>query len=150
MMGKVKNNTKKQAVLSLLNKNLETYFCDIPRCEIPDVEIEDDDDNKIYVYTPYDGEILTFNPQDSIKDIVKSLTCKIIKIKLTEDRNYELPYGVSVSLADYEKGGFFGATIHFPDFIYFYCADEDEDYLTLEGKVSDVIKKHQEDVKNMK
>lgn len=146
----VKSNTKKQAVLSLLNKNLETYFCDIPRCEIPDVEIEDDDDNKIYVYTPYDGEILTFNPQDSIKDIVKSLTCKIIKIKLTEDRNYELPYGVSVSLADYEKGGFFGATIHFPDFIYFYCADEDEDYLTLEGKVSDVIKKHQEDVKNMK
>ena len=146
----VKSNTKKQAVLSLLNKNLETYFCDIPRCEIPDVEIEDNDDNKIYVYTPYDGEILTFNPQDSIKDIVKSLTCKIIKIKLTEDRNYELPYGVSVSLADYEKGGFFGATIHFPDFIYFYCADEDEDYLTLEGKVSDVIKKHQEDVKNMK
>ena len=146
----VKSNTKKQAVLSLLNKNLETYFCDIPRCEIPDVEIEDDDDNKIYVYTPYDGEVLTFNPQDSIKDIVKSLTCKIIKIKLTEDRNYELPYGVSVSLADYEKGGFFGATIHFPDFIYFYCADEDEDYLTLEGKVSDVIKKHQEDVKNMK
>ena len=146
----VKSNTKKQAVLSLLNKNLETYFCDIPRCEIPDVEIEDNDDNKIYVYTPYDGEILTFNPQDSIKDIVKSLTCKIIKIKLTEDRNYELPYGVSVSLADYEKGGFFGATIYFPDFIYFYCADEDEDYLTLEGKVSDVIKKHQEDVKNMK
>ena len=146
----VKSNTKKQAVLSLLNKNLETYFCNIPRCEIPDVEIEDDDDNKIYVYTPYDGEILTFNPQDSIKDIAKELTCKIIKIKLTEDRNYELPYGVSVSLADYEKGGFFGATIHFPDFIYFYCADEDEDYLTLEGKVSDVIKKHQEDVKNMK
>lgn len=146
----VKSNTKKQAVLSLLNKNLETYFCDIPRCEIPDVEIEDDDDNKIYVYTPYDGEVLTFNPQDSIKDIVKSLTCKIIKIKLTEDRNYEVPYGVRVSLADYEKGGFFGATIHFPDFIYFYCADEDEDYLTLEGKVSDVIKKHQEDVKNMK
>ena len=150
MMGKVKSNTKKQAVLSLLNKNLETYFCDIPRCERPDAEIEDNDDNKIYVYTPYDGEVLTFNPQDSIKDIVKSLTCKIIKIKLTEDRNYELPYGVSVSLADYEKGGFFGATIHFPDFIYFYCADEDEDYLTLEGKVSDVIKKHQEDVKNMK
>lgn len=147
----IKSNTKKQAVLSLLNQNLETYFCDIPRCERPDVEIEDDDDNKIYVYTPYDGEILTFNPQDSIKNIVKSLTCQIIKIKLTEDRNYELPYGVSVSLADYEKGGFFGATIHFPDpFIYFYCADEDEDYLTLEGKVSDVIKKHQEDVKNMK
>ena len=146
----VKSNTKKQAVLSLLNKNLETYFCDIPRCEIPDVEIEDDDDNKIYVYTPYDGEILTFNPQDSIKDIVKSLTCKIIKIKLTEDRNYELPYGVSVSLADYEKGGFFGATIHFPDLIYFQCADEDDDYLTLEGQVLDVIKKHQEDVKNMK
>lgn len=146
----VKNNTKKQVVLSLLNKNLETYFCDIPRCERPDVEIEDNDDNKIYVYTPYDGEILTFNPQDSIKDIVKSLTCKIIKIKLTEDRNYELPYGVSVSLADYEKGGFFGATIHFPDLIYFQCADEDDDYLTLEGQVLDVIKKHQEDVKNMK
>ena len=146
----VKSNTKKQAVLSLLNKNLETYFCDIPRCERPDVEIEDDDDNKIYVYTPYDGEILTFNPQDSVKDIVKSLTCQIIKIKLTEDRNYELPYGVSVSLADYEKGGFFGATIHLPDLIYFQCLDEDDDYLTLEGQVSDVIKKHQEDVKNMK
>ena len=139
----VKSNTKKQAVLSLLNKNLETYFCNIPRCEIPDVEIEDNDDNKIYVYTPYDGEILTFNPQDSIKDIVKSLTCQIIKIKLTEDRNYELPYGVSVSLADYEKGGFFGATIHFPDLIYFQCADEDDDYLTLEGQVLDVIKKHE-------
>ena len=41
----VKSNTKKQAILSLLNKNLETYFCDIPRCERPDVEIEDDDDN---------------------------------------------------------------------------------------------------------
>ena len=99
----VKSNTKKQVILSLLNKNLETYFCDIPRCERPDVEIEDNDDNKIYVYTPYDGEILTFNPQDSIKDIVKSLTCKIIKIKLTEDRNYEVPYGVRVHLNDYEN-----------------------------------------------
>lgn len=146
----VKSNTKKQVILSLLNKNLETYFCDIPRCERPDVEIEDNDDNKIYVYTPYDGEILTFNPQDSIKDIVKSLTCKIIKIKLTEDRNYEVPYGVRVHLNDYENGGFFGATIHFPGLVYFQSADEDDDYLTLEGQVLDVIKKHQEDVKNMK
>lgn len=146
----VKSNTKKQAILSILNKNLETYFCDIPRCECPDVEIEDNDDNKIYVYTPYDGEILTFNPQDSVKDIVKSLTCKIIKIKLTEDRNYELPYGVRVSLADYDNGGFFGATIFFPGLIYFQCADENDDYLTLEGQVLDVIKKHQEDINNMK
>lgn len=146
----IKSNTKKQAVLSILNKNLETYFYDIPRCERPDVEIEDDDDNKIYVYTPYDGEILTFNPQDSIKDIVKELTCKIIKIKLTEDRNYELPYGVRVSLADYDNGGFFGATIFLPNLIYFQCADEDDDYLTLEGQVLDVIKKYQEDIKNMK
>ena len=145
----VKVNTKKQAISSLLNQNLETYFCDIPRCERPDVEVEDDDDNKIYVYTPYDGEILTFNPQDSVKDIVKELTCKIIKIKLTEDRNYELPYGVRVSLADYDNGGFFGATIFFPGLIYFQCADENDDYLTLEGQVLDVIKKYQEDVKNM-
>ena len=49
-----------------------------------------------------------------------------------------------VSLADYEKGGFFGATIHFPDLIYFQSADEDDDYLTLEGQVLDVIKKHEE------
>ena len=146
----VKSNTKKQEVLSLLNKNLETYFCDIPRCERPDVEVEDDDDNKIYVYTPYDGKVLTFNPQDSIKDIVKELTCKIIKIKLTEDRNYGFPYGVRVSLADYDNGGFFGATIYFPDLIYFQCADEDDDYLTFEGQVLDVIKKHEEDVNNMK
>ena len=146
----VKSSTKKQAVLSILNQNLETYFCDISRCERPDVEVEDEDDNKIYVYTPYDGEILTFNPQDSVKDIVKELTCKIIKIKLTEDRNYELPYGVRVSLADYDNGGFFGATIFFPGLIYFQCADEDDDYLTLEGQVLDVIKKHQEDVNNMK
>ena len=146
----VKVDTKKQAISSLLNQNLETYFCDIPRCERPDVEVEDDDDNKIYVYTPYDGEILTFNPQDSVKDIVKELTCKIIKIKLTEDRNYELPYGVRVSLADYDNGGFFGATIFFPGLIYFQCADENDDYLTLEGQVLDVIKKHQEDVNNMK
>ena len=146
----VKVNTKKKAISSLLNQNLETYFCDIPRCERPDVEIEDDDDNKIYVYTPYDGEILTFNPQDSVKDIVKELTCKIIKIKLTEDRNYELPYGVRVSLADYDNGGFFGATIFFPGLIYFQCADENDDYLTLEGQVLDVIKKHEEDVNNMK
>ena len=146
----VKVNTKKQAISSLLNQNLETYFCDIPRCERPDVEVEDDDDNKIYVYTPYDGEILTFNPQDSVKDIVKELTCKIIKIKLTEDRNYELPYGVRVSLADYDNGGFFGATIFFPGLIYFQCADEDDDYLTVEGQVLDVIKKHGEDVNNMK
>ena len=146
----VKVNTKKQEISSLLNQNLETYFCDIPRCERPDVEIEDDDDNKIYVYTPYDGEILTFNPQDSVKDIVKELTCKIIKIKLTEDRNYELPYGVRVSLADYDNGGFFGATIYFPNLIYFQCADENDDYLTLEGQVLDVIKKYQEDIKNMK
>ena len=146
----VKVNTKKQAISSLLNQNLETYFCDIPCCERPDVEVEDDDDNKIYVYTPYDGEILTFNPQDSVKDIVKELTCKIIKIKLTEDRNYELPYGVRVSLADYDNGGFFGATIFFPGLIYFQCTDEDDDYLTLEGQVLDVIKKHQEDINNMK
>ena len=146
----VQVNTKKKAISSLLNQNLETYFCDIPRCERPDVEIEDDDDNKIYVYTPYDGEILTFNPQDSVKDIVKELTCKIIKIKLTEDRNYELPYGVRVSLADYDNGGFFGATIFFPGPIYFQCADENDDYLTLEGQVLDVIKKHEEDVNNMK
>ena len=146
----VKVNTKKQAISSLLNQNLETYFCDIPRCERPDVEVEDDDDNKIYVYTPYDGEILTFNPQDSVKDIVKELTCKIIQIKLTEDRNYELPYGVRVSLADYDNGGFFGATIYFPNLIYFQCADENDDYLTLEGQVLDVIKKYQEDVNNMK
>lgn len=146
----VKVNTKKQAISSLLNQNLETYFCDIPRCERPDVEVEDDDDNKIYVYTPYDGEILTFNPQDSVKDIVKELTCKIIKIKLTEDRNYELPYGVRVSLADYDNGGFFGATIFFPGLIYFQCADENDDYLTLEGQVLDVIKKHQENINNMK
>lgn len=146
----VKVNTKKQAISSLLNQNLETYFCDIPGCERPDVEVEDDDDNKIYVYTPYDGEILTFNPQDSVKDIVKELTCKIIKIKLTEDRNYELPYGVRVSLADYDNGGFFGATIYFPNLIYFQCADENDDYLTLEGQVLDVIKKHEEDVNNMK
>lgn len=150
MMNKVKNNTKTQAILSLLNQNLETYFCDIPRCESPYVESDDKNDNSLYLYTPDGGEILTFNPQDSIKDIVKSLTCKIIKIKLTEDRNYELPYGVSVSLADYEKGGFFGATIHFPDLIYFYCLDEDDDYLTFEGQVLDVINKYQEDVKNMK
>ena len=146
----VQVNTKKKAISSLLNQNLETYFCDIPRCERPDVEVEDDDDNKIYVYTPYDGEILTFNPQDSVKDIVKELTCKIIKIKLTEDRNYELPYGVRVSLADYDNGGFFGATIFFPGLIYFQCADENDDYLTLEGQVLDVIKKHEEDVNNMK
>lgn len=143
-MGKVKSNTKTQAVLSLLNQNLKTYFCDIPNCERPYVEADDKNDNSLYLYTPDGGEILTFNPQDSVKDIVKSLTCKIIKIKLTEDRNYELPYGVRVSLADYEKGGFFGATIHFPDLIYFQSADEDDDYLTLEGQVLDVIKKHEE------
>lgn len=147
----IKNNTKKQAILSLLNQNLETYFCDIPRCERPDVEVDDEDDNKIYVYTPYDGEVLTFNPQDSIKDIVKSLTCEIIKIKLTEDRNYELPYGIRVSLNDYGEGGFCGATVHFPDpFTYIYRSDDDGDYLTLEGQVLDIIKKHQEDIKNMK
>lgn len=139
----VKVNTKKQTVLSLLHKNLKTYFCDIPQCERPYVEGDDEDDNTLYLYTPDGGEILTFNPQDSVKDIVKSLTCKIIKIKLTEDRNYEVPYGVRVSLADYEQGGFFGATIHFPDLVYFQSADEDDDYLTLEGQVLDVIKKHQ-------
>lgn len=148
----MKVNTKTQTVLSLLNQNLGTYFCDIPRCERPYVESDDKNDNSLYLYTPDGGEILTFNPQDSIKDIVKSLTCKIIKIKLTEDRNYELPYGVRVSLNDYDEDGFCGATVHFPDpFTYIYRAeDDDDDYLTLEGQVLDVIKKHQEDVKNMK
>lgn len=139
----MKVNTKTQAVLSLLNRNLKTYFCDIPNYERPYVEADNKNDNSLYLYTPDGGEILTFNPQDSVKDIVKSLTCKIIKIKLTEDRNYELPYGVRVSLADYENGGFCGATIHFPGLVYFQSADEDDDYLTLEGQVLDVIKKHE-------